>query len=141
MILRCTDNYASQLVEHRAREEGASNYTRVNLIRLWLNMFTSFSILPLRVATLAGFVFSVTGFLLAIAFTIERLIYPDIPRGWATTVVLLMIVSGVQLFALGMIGEYLGRLFLKDNGSPMFVARETVNCDDEQRGDSHSENP
>ena len=101
-------------------------------------MFTSFSILPLRIASIVGFIFAGTGFLFAIAFAIERLIDPSIPAGWATIVVLLMVASGVQLFALGMIGEYLGRLFLKENGNPMFVARETVNCDDEQPGVPHS---
>ena len=110
-------------------------------MRLWLNMFTNFSILPLRIASIAGFVFSVTGFIFAVAFTIERLYDPSLPSGWATIVVLLMVVSGVQLFALGMIGEYLGRLFLKENGNPMFVARETVNCDDKKPKEPHSENP
>jgi undecaprenyl-phosphate 4-deoxy-4-formamido-L-arabinose transferase len=128
LILRVTRNIATQPVQHRPREEGRSNYTVSRLLRLWLNMFTSFSILPLRVASLLGLLFAGSGLVMAVFFALERLANPDLPAGWASVVVILLVVSGVQLFALGMIGEYLGRLFLKDNGSPMFVARETVNC-------------
>ena len=134
LILRVTDNIATQDVLHRPRDTGRSNYTPVRLLRLWLNMFTNFSILPLRIASLAGLAFAVTGLVLAVAFVIERLSNPDLPAGWASLAVIVLVVSGVQLFALGMIGEYLGRLFLKDNGSPMFVARETRNCDSGDRG-------
>ena len=128
LILRITHNYASQEVAHDPREEGRSGYTLRKLIRLWLNMFTNFSILPLRVASIAGFVFAAIGFVFALAVIIEWLNDPSLPMGWASTVCVILVVSGVQLFALGMIGEYLGRLFLKDNGSPQFVVRETVNC-------------
>jgi len=133
LILRVTRRYATQLVEHRARSQGRSNYTLARLLALWLDMFTNFSILPLRVASFAGLGFSLIGFVLAVAFALERLRNPDLPAGWASIAVILLMVSGVQLFALGVIGEYVGRLFLKDNGSPMFVARETVNCDPSPR--------
>lgn len=130
LILRVTRNIGTQTVRHDPRAHGRSNYTTVRLLRLWLNMFTNFSILPLRVASVAGLCFALTGLVLAVVFALERLANPDLPAGWASIVVILLVVSGVQLFALGMIGEYLGRLFLKDNGSPMFVARETWNCDE-----------
>lgn len=128
LILRVTRRIGTQPVAHHERSVGRSNYTLRRLLRLWLNMFTNFSILPLRVASLAGLVFAVAGLVFAVIFALERLANPDLPAGWASIVVIVLVVSGVQLFALGMIGEYLGRLFLKDNGSPMFVARETVNC-------------
>lgn len=134
LILRVTRNVASVPVRHEQRAQGRSNYTAVRLLRLWLNMFTNFSILPLRVASVAGLVFALTGGVLAVVFALERLANPDLPAGWASIVVTLLVVSGVQLFALGMIGEYLGRLFLKDNGSPMYVARETRNCDEDDPG-------
>lgn len=134
LILRVTRNVATQPVEHHPRAEGRSNYTLRRLFRLWLNMFTSFSILPLRVASLAGLLFALTGLVMAVMFVLERLENPDLPAGWASLAVIVLVVSGVQLFALGMIGEYLGRLFLKDNGTPMFVARETRNCDEGRAG-------
>lgn len=129
LILRTTCNIGTVLVEHNPREEGHSNYTLRKLVRLWLNMFTNFSILPLRVASLAGMAFAIAGLGLAVLFVIEKLNNPEMPAGWTSIAVLLLVVSGVQLFTLGVIGEYLGRLFLKDSGSPMFVANETMNCD------------
>jgi undecaprenyl-phosphate 4-deoxy-4-formamido-L-arabinose transferase len=129
LILRVTDNYATQLVEHRPRSQGRSNYTLGKLVNLWMNMLTNFSILPLRIASIVGLTVAVMGFLGAILVVVERLRDPSLPVGWASVAVLVAVLSGVQLFSLGMIGEYLGRLFLKDNGSPMFVVRETMNCD------------
>jgi undecaprenyl-phosphate 4-deoxy-4-formamido-L-arabinose transferase len=95
-------------------------------------MFTNFSLLPLRTATVLGFVFAVAGFAGAIFFTIEKLRNPDLPAGWASLIISLFVISGVQMFALGMVGEYLGRLFLKDNGKPQFVVRRSVNCLDQK---------
>jgi len=127
LILRTTRNYGTVLVEHNEREAGESNYTLRKLVRLWLNMFTNFSILPLRVASIAGLVFAFIGLALALVFAIQRLRNPDMAAGWASLICTVLIVSGVQLFALGMIGEYLGRLFLKDNGSPQYVVRHKLN--------------
>ncbi len=128
LILRATRNYSTVLCSHSAREEGKSGYTLHKLVSLWLNMFTNFSILPLRLASLLGVGVAALGILAALAFLIERLRHPEIPQGWASLIVTLLLVSGIQLFALGMIGEYLGRLFLKDVGRPQFVVRERVNC-------------
>jgi glycosyltransferase involved in cell wall biosynthesis len=133
LILRITQRYDSVLVAHDAREEGRSGYTMTKLVRLWLNMFTNFSILPLRMASLGGLAFAAVGFIFAIAVIIERLADPELPVGWSSTVCIILVIAGVQLIALGMIGEYLGRLFLKDNGSPQFVIRETFNCVDAPR--------
>ncbi len=129
LILRASSNYTSQLVLHDPRGEGQSGYTLRKLLNLWLNMFTNFSVLPLRIASLAGFIFALLGLVIATAFLIEKLRNPQLPAGWASTIIILLVVSGVQLFAVGMIGEYLGRLFIKSNGSPQFVARETINCE------------
>ena len=127
LILRTTDSIGKILVRHNQRMEGRSNYTLIKLIRLWLNMFTNFSILPLRAATVGGFIFSIIGFLTAIEFLIERLRNPELPAGWASLVIIVLIMGGVQLAAIGMVGEYIGRLFLKDNNHPQFVIREQLN--------------
>jgi len=132
LILRFTRNYSRVQVRHESREEGKSGYTISKLVGLWLNMFTNFSILPLRLASCMGIVFSVVGLIIAVIFFAEKLLYPDLPTGWASLIISVFLIGGVQLFALGMIGEYLGRLFLKDNGSPQFVVKETVNCGPEQ---------
>ena len=128
LILRFTENHATVLVEHRARAQGRSGYSLRKLVSLWLNMFTNFSILPLRIATMLGFAFPVLGMVGATVFFIEKLRRPDLPAGWPSLIISLFVISGVQLFALGVVGEYLGRLFLKDNGNPQFVVRRKFNC-------------
>jgi undecaprenyl-phosphate 4-deoxy-4-formamido-L-arabinose transferase len=126
LVLRVTRNYAQVLVSHDERRDGHSGYTLQKLLALYFNMFTNFSILPLRLASYAGLLTSVIGLVLAVFFVIDRLSNPDVPAGWASVIVSLFIVGGIQLFALGMIGEYLGRLFLKQNGRPQYVVRECV---------------
>ncbi|MGE0760563.1 MAG: glycosyltransferase family 2 protein [Pirellulaceae bacterium] len=127
LLLRVTASYARVLVRHDPRREGRSGYTIRKLLSLWLNMFTNFSVLPLRLASMAGLVLSVLGLLSAVGFAWEKIRDPSLPAGWASLIVSLFVISGVQLFALGMIGEYLGRLFLKDSGRPQFVVRDTEN--------------
>jgi undecaprenyl-phosphate 4-deoxy-4-formamido-L-arabinose transferase len=127
LILRVTRRYTVVTVEHQERAGGRSGYTLRKLLSLWANMFTSFSVLPLRGAMMFGFFFSIASFLLAFAFAIEKMIHPDLPLGWASVVVLLCLVAGVQLFSIGMIGEYLGRLFVSHNRRPQFVVRSAVN--------------
>jgi glycosyltransferase involved in cell wall biosynthesis len=139
LILRVTRRYGRVLVEHRARGEGKSGYTLRKLVALWLNMFTNFSILPLRLASYAGFACAVLGIVVALIFTFEKLRRPDLPAGWASLIVSVFLIGGIQLFALGMIGEYLGRLFLKANRTPQFVIRESVNCGTDRPADPAAE--
>ena len=134
LILRFTRNYGRVQVDHHPTLKGKSGYTFHKLLSLWLNMSTNFSILPLRTATVLGFVFALIGIVGAAVFAIEKLRNPDLPAGWASLIISLFVISGVQLFALGMMGEYLGRLFLKDNGKPQFVVRRTVNCQGQKNG-------
>ncbi len=128
LIFRVTRNYTTVLVEHRPRKAGTSGYSVRKLVSLWLNMFTNFSIVPLRVATMLGFAFATLGLVGATIFLIEKIRHPDLPAGWPSLIISLFIISGVQLFALGVVGEYLGRLFMKDNGNPQFVVRKAINC-------------
>lgn len=129
LILRSTTRYASVLVDHDKREDGESGYTVTKLISLWLNMFTNFSVLPLRIATIIGFLFTFISFILIILITIEHISNPSLPIGWASIIISVFLLGGVQLFAIGMVGEYLGRLFLNSAGKPQFIVRSTMNCD------------
>src|SRR5260370_275536 len=126
LALRCTRNIGKIEVRHDARRHGRSGYTLGKLIRLWLNMFVNFSVMPLRVSTLMGLAFSVVGFMLGLSVFVERMVRPDVPIGWATVVVAVVLFSGVQLIMLGLVGEYLGRLFLTSNQTPQFVVREVL---------------
>lgn len=129
LILRVSRNYATVQVRHDTRVEGRSGYTARKLVSLWLNMFTNFSILPLRLSVLTGCLLALAGLVVAAFSFIERLRRPDLPPGWASLMISILVVSGVQLVAIGMVGEYLGRMFMKDNGNPQFVVRRSVNCE------------
>ncbi len=124
LILRTTRNIAQLDVEHRGEPTGRSNYTLRKLFLLWLNMFLSFSITPLRVAALIGTLSSLVSLVLLGAIVIDKLyVNPDVAVGIPTVLVTIVFFSGVQLVILGTIGEYLGRLFLDHTKSPQFVVR------------------
>ncbi len=123
LILRATASISSVYVEHSAREEGRSNYTLGKLVSLWLNMFVNFSIRPMRVISLVGFATSALSFVLGIAFLLERIRYPKDPPGWASIVVLVLFLGGVQTLALGIIGEYVGKNYLDRNGTPQWTIK------------------
>jgi len=126
LALRCTRNIGIIEVRHAPRREGRSNYTPRKLLRLWLNMFVNFSVMPLRVSTVVGLASSVLGLALGVEVLVERLVRPGVPVGWASVLVPIVLFSGVQLVMLGLLGEYLGRLFLTENQTPQFVVREVV---------------
>ncbi|MBN2892759.1 MAG: glycosyltransferase family 2 protein [Bacteroidales bacterium] len=124
LILRTTSNIGKMKVEHSKRQLGKSQYTLVKLVGLWLSMVTNFSIKPLRFATILGFVFSIVGFLIAIAGILMKLLDPTVPMGYASLLVSVAILGGIQLIAIGMVGEYIGRTFLSINKAPQFVIKE-----------------
>jgi len=124
LILRATRSIAQVEVTHRAREDSASNYTLSKLFLLWLNMFLNFSITPLRISAVLGLSTSAISLVLLVATVVDKLyINPGVTIGLPTVLVTIIFFSGVQLVILGMIGEYLGRLFLDQSKSPQFVVR------------------
>ncbi len=128
LILRSTNSIGTCQCEHSERQLGKSNYTLTKLVRLWLNMFTSFSILPLRASSIAGLVLSGFGALLTFFFLLSYLtdgvfFSHPIPPGWASTIILATFFSGFQLCILGLLGEYLGRMYLTINKQPQFIVR------------------
>ena len=123
LLLRATCNITSVYVEHNARIEGASNYTLGKLINLWLNMFINFSIRPLRVISITGICTSIISFILGILFIIEHFYGNSNPPGWASLVVLVLFLGGIQTFSLGVIGEYIGKNYLDRNGTPQWTIK------------------
>jgi undecaprenyl-phosphate 4-deoxy-4-formamido-L-arabinose transferase len=126
LILRSTTRYGRLEVEHSSREVGRSGYTLRKLVSLWLSMFTNFSILPLRVASSIGLLLATLSGLAGIVVIIEKIMNPDLPTGWASLFVALLFMSSVQLLAIGLMGEYLGRVLMKLNKTPQFVVRRTI---------------
>ena len=123
LILRATRSIGVVEVAHHARAEGESGYTLRKLVQLWSNMFINFSVMPLRVATVMGFLSSLLAFLLGAEAIVERLVWGT-PLGYASLIVTIVFFAGVQLLVLGLVGEYVGRLFLSSNATPQFVVYE-----------------
>jgi glycosyltransferase involved in cell wall biosynthesis len=123
LIMQVTSRIDRILVEHLPRVSGHSNYTFRRLVRLWLNLFVNFSALPLHLSTFLGIFMSGLGAVWALVVAIEAMM-GDPPEGWASILVTVLIVSGAQFIMLGMMGEYIGRLFISANKKPQFLVRE-----------------
>jgi undecaprenyl-phosphate 4-deoxy-4-formamido-L-arabinose transferase len=124
LVFQVTQNVGRLQVEHLPRIEGRSNYTLARLFRLWLSMFLNFSVIPLRFATLFGIAFGALGALAAIIVIVEAISSSKPPQGWASLMVAVLVLAGVQLIVVGVIGEYLGRMFLAANRRPQYLVRE-----------------
>lgn len=124
LVLRATKNITNVPVKHRKREVGSSGYTMRKLLSLWFNGFTAFSIFPLRIATAAGVFFAVAGFLYGIYTVIKRLVNPAVPMGFSSLMAAVVFFGGMLMIMLGLIGEYIGRIYICINRSPQYVIRE-----------------
>jgi undecaprenyl-phosphate 4-deoxy-4-formamido-L-arabinose transferase len=113
-------------VEHLPRSTGRSGYDLKKLVLLALNLFTNFSLLPLQIVSGCGFVVSAVGFLLALYYLIQSLLSNIVVPGYASIIIAVLIIGGTQLLALGIIGEYLGRLHLNVNRKPQYQIRKLV---------------
>ncbi|HNR54947.1 MAG TPA: glycosyltransferase [Flavobacteriales bacterium] len=125
LILENTRRIGRLTVQHAPRTEGKSGYTLRKLIRHWLMMFVNFSVMPLRISSFIGAMFSVVGFVMAMVAVYERF-FKDTPQGWASIVSVVLVFAGIQLLTLGLIGEYLGRLYLMQRGKPQYAVRTTL---------------
>ncbi|PWT89906.1 MAG: glycosyltransferase [Proteobacteria bacterium] len=124
LVFQVTQNIGRLQVAHLPRVEGRSNYTIARLFRLWLSMFSNFSVIPLRFATLFGIAFGALGALAAVIVAAEAISDHKPPQGWASLMVAVLVLAGVQLIVVGLIGEYLGRMFLAVNRKPQYLVRE-----------------
>ncbi|MEL3891531.1 glycosyltransferase family 2 protein [Ferrovibrio sp. MS7] len=124
LIMQITQNIGRLQVAHLPRAEGRSNYTLARLFRLFLSMFLNFSVIPLRVGTMVGVAMAGLGVLGFVVVLVEALISADRPQGWASLMAAVLLLAGVQLIMLGLVGEYLGRMFLAVNKRPQFVVRD-----------------
>ncbi|SFN78290.1 undecaprenyl-phosphate 4-deoxy-4-formamido-L-arabinose transferase [Pseudobutyrivibrio sp. UC1225] len=129
LVLRTTRNICNVEVNHRERTEGASGYNFKKLLGLWMNGFTSFSILPLRIASYGGSAIAFIGFIYALYVIIRKIVAPTEYLGWSSTMAVLLILGGLILLVLGLIGEYVGRIFISINNSPQYVIKNIINYD------------
>ncbi len=130
LVLRATRNIANVKVQHREREIGSSGYTFKKLLALWVNGFTAFSVQPLRIATCIGAGCAGIGFIYGIYTIIKRIVLPDIPAGYSALMSAMMFFGGMIMVLLGILGEYIGRIYISLNSAPQYVIRERINVDD-----------
>lgn len=126
LILQVTQRIASLKVRHEQRKAGASGYTFRRLVRLWLSAWINFSVLPLRVATVLGLAMAGVG-VVGIGWVAWLWLSHRGPAfGWGSLMATLLVFAGTQLMLLGVLGEYIGRMYLTVNQRPQAVVRDVV---------------
>ena len=136
LVLRATKNIVNVDVHHREREEGTSGYNLKKLIGLWFNGFTAFSVKPLRVATGLGGISAAAGFLYGLYTIIKRFLNPHVPVGFSSLMAAIVFFGGMIMLMLGLIGEYIGRIYISLNNSPQYVVREKINFQETEPGNT-----
>lgn len=126
LILNSTDRIESLVVRHETRADGHSSYTLRKLIRLWMNMFFNFSVMPLRVASVMGIVLCLVGIAMVVEAVLEALFFRSGRVGWSSLMAAVSLFSGGQLLILGIIGEYVGRAYLTVSEKPQSLTRAVL---------------
>lgn len=125
-INRIIENSTEVEMPHYKRLAGKSNYSLKKLLMLFFTGFTNFSVIPLRMITFSGVMFSIFGFVFGIIIVLRKLINPTISAGYTSTVAILLLLGGLILFALGFIGEYIGRIYMTVSNLQQYRVREVV---------------
>ena len=133
LMLRSTSRVVNVEMEERERTIGTGHYTFKKSFALWMNSFTAFSVKPLRISTACGSLCALLGLIDVVYIVIHKLLNPSVPAGYSSMMAVILFIGGMILFMLGLIGEYVGRIYISLNNSPQFVVRETLNLDEERK--------
>lgn len=126
-IFLITTNIVNVEIDHRDRLAGKSGYTLRKLVSLWLSLFTNFSIAPLRISAVLGMLTALGGFVYMIVITIQRILNPNILPGYSSIMIALLLIGGVLMMMLGLVGEYLGRVYMTVSNKPQYFVRTVLN--------------
>lgn len=132
LILRVTRNMANVEIDHQERAEGHSGYNFKKLFGLWMNGFTAFSEKPLRMSTFAGMICAMIGFIFGIYVIIRKILHPEVLAGYSSNMAVLLLIGGLMMFFLGLIGEYIGRIYICINNAPQFALKDMINIDEDE---------
>lgn len=127
LMIRATSRVINVEMEERERMIGVGHYTFKKSFALWMNNFTSFSVKPLRLATSCGVIAAFLGMLMALYTVIRKLVVPTVAIGYSSIMAVLLFVGGMIMLMLGLIGEYIGRIYISLNSAPQYVVREEIN--------------
>ena len=136
LLFQSVSRYCNVAINHRERMEGESGYNLKRLIALWINGVTAFSIKPLRFASYVGWLTAAAGFVFALVTILRKLLNPAIQAGWASTISVILLIGGVIIMLMGVIGEYIGRIYLSINRYPQFVVRSVTRTESEKEGEA-----
>lgn len=140
LLLRTTSDIVNVEMEERERITGNTNFTFKKMLNLWINGFTAFSIKPLRISTVIGVITAAIGFIYGLYIIIHKLfVHSAVLQGYSSMMAVLLFIGGIIMMMLGMIGEYIGRIYISINNSPQYVIKETVNMNKEQ-GEKNEKN-
>lgn len=124
LMLRATQNACNVNVVHRERLSGNSGYSLKKMIELWLNGFTSFSVKPLRLMSITGGLVAFIGFIYGIVIIVKKVLNPDVSAGYSSIMSVNLFMFGVLFFFMGVLGEYIGRIYISLNKAPQYVVKE-----------------
>lgn len=130
LILRTTSDIVNVEMEQRERFAGDSTFTFFKMLGMWINGLTAFSIKPLRISSLIGSICAMAGFVFGIITIIRKIVSTNISVGWSSIISIMLFIGGLIMLMLGMIGEYLGRIYISLNKSPQYVIKEKINFDE-----------
>lgn len=133
LMLRTTSKICNVEMEERERSAGVGHYTFIKSLKLWLNGFTAFSVKPLRISTILGAICAFIGFIFGVFTIIRKIMYPEILMGYSSLMAVLLFIGGMIMMMLGMIGEYIGRIYICINNSPQYVIRDTINIKSKEK--------
>ncbi|UVK45388.1 glycosyltransferase family 2 protein [Mesorhizobium sp. AR07] len=126
LILGATNSIAAIDITHQERFTGRGNYNLRRSVGLWLKMATGSSVYPLRIATVTGFCMAALSLIFLMLIVVQRLTHPEMQPGWASIIATILLIGGLQMVFLGILGEYIGRIYIRLNNSPQYVVRETT---------------
>lgn len=129
LMMRTTQNVCNVGFAKKERLTGKSGYNLRKMIELWLNGFTSFSVKPLRVAVFLGILSAFAGVVFAAVTIIRKILDPSINAGYSSILAIMLVMFGVVFLMMGMMGEYIGRIYMALNNTPQFIIKETIGMD------------
>lgn len=129
LFVKTTLNMGQVTTSHRDRLYGKTTYTFTKMLSLWLNGFTAFSVKPLRLASLTGVLCAGIGFVYGVKVIVDKFIYPEILVGYSSLMAVILFIGGILMLLLGLIGEYVGRIYMNINSIPQYVVRDKVNLE------------
>ncbi|MEX3954875.1 glycosyltransferase family 2 protein [Trinickia sp. EG282A] len=129
LILDVTRSITTVAIHHQARHDGKGNYNLSRSLSLWLKMATSFSVFPLRLASIAGFSLALFSMVMILIVIAAKVLHPGIQAGWSSLIATILFIGGIQTTCIGLVGEYLGRTYLKLNHKPQFVVAQRTWAD------------